>query len=89
MKELKRCTRCLLPETHESITFDDEGLCNICQQNHFKNNSINWLNKHKDLDKLVEQYRGKNDYDCLVPFSGGKDSVWTLYYLVKNINLNL
>ena len=45
MKELKRCTRCLLPETHESITFDDEGLCNICQQNHFKNNSINWLNK--------------------------------------------
>ena len=87
MKELKRCTRCLLPETHESITFDDEGLCNICQQNHFKNNSINWLNKHKDLDKLVEQYRGKNDYDCLVPFSGGKDSVWTLYYLVKKYKL--
>ena len=36
---------------------------------------------------MVEKYRGKYDYDCLVPFSGGKDSVWTLYYLVKKYKL--
>ena len=87
MNKLKRCKKCLLPETHESITFDDDGLCNICQQNQFKKNKIDWLSKHKELDKLVEQYRGKNDYDCLVPFSGGKDSVWTLYYLVNKYKL--
>jgi N-acetyl sugar amidotransferase len=43
--------------------------------------------RKKDLDALVAQYRGKHDYDCLVPFSGGKDSTWTLYYLVKEYGL--
>jgi len=87
MDELKRCKKCLLPETHESITFNNEGLCNICQQNQYKNEKIDWEAKKQDLDQLVEQYRGKNDYDCLVPFSGGKDSTWTLYYLVKKYKL--
>ena len=39
------------------------------------------------LDSLVQDYRGKNDYDCLIPFSGGKDSTYTLYYLVKEYKL--
>ena len=32
--------------------------------------------------ELIDQYRGKHDYDCIVPFSGGKDSTFTLYELV-------
>jgi len=39
------------------------------------------------LDSLVQDYRGKSDYDCLIPFSGGKDSTYTLYYLVKEYKL--
>jgi N-acetyl sugar amidotransferase len=39
------------------------------------------------LDELIESYRGKYDYDCLIPFSGGKDSTFTLYYLVNNYNV--
>ena len=38
----------------------------------------------QDIMNLIEQYRGKYDYDCLVPFSGGKDSTYTLNYLMKN-----
>lgn len=87
MDKLKRCTRCLLPETHESITFNDQGMCNICQQNDYKHDKIDWDSKQQDLDRLIEEYRGKFDYDCLVPFSGGKDSTWTLYYLVKKYKL--
>ena len=45
------------------------------------------LKQKQLLDELVEEYRGKYDYDCIVPFSGGKDSTWTLYYLVKEYNL--
>ena len=37
----------------------------------------------EQLDALIAQYRGRYRYDCLVPFSGGKDSTWTLYYLMK------
>jgi N-acetyl sugar amidotransferase len=84
---LKRCTRCTLPETHETITFDDERVCSICRGQEIKNSQIDWTAKKKDLDALIESYRGKYDYDCLVPFSGGKDSTWTLHYLVKEYGL--
>jgi N-acetyl sugar amidotransferase len=87
MKDLKRCTKCLLPETHETIIFDEEGVCNICRQNEYKKGKIDWAKKKNELGELVEQYRGKYDYDCIVPFSGGKDSTWTLYYLMKEFKL--
>jgi N-acetyl sugar amidotransferase len=84
---MKRCVRCNLPETHETITFDALGVCNICKQQEFKKEKIDWVQRKADLDTLVEEYRGRFDYDCIVPFSGGKDSTWTLYYLVKEYGL--
>ena len=84
---MKRCIKCNLPETHETIIFDAQGVCNICNQQDYKKGSIDWNQRKKDLDQLVEEYRGKYDYDCLVPFSGGKDSTWTLNYLVKEYGL--
>lgn len=82
-----RCTKCGLPETHETISFDDAGVCNICRQHLVKHEKIDWQAKKAALDALVEEHRGKHDYDCIVPFSGGKDSTWTLYYLVKEYGL--
>lgn len=84
---MKKCTKCLLPETHESITFDDNGVCSICRQVEYKKDKINWEAKKEELKELIESYRGKYDYDCVVPFSGGKDSVWTLYYLMKEFKI--
>ena len=84
---MKKCIKCGLPETYETIEFDDSGVCNICQQHHFKTESIDWVKRKTMLNDLVEEYRGKHDYDCLVPFSGGKDSTYTLYYLVKEFKL--
>ena len=80
---MKKCFNCLLPETHETIEFDDKNVCNICNQHKFKNEKIDWSKKKGELDNLIKHYRGKYDYDCIVPFSGGKDSTWTLYYLIK------
>ena len=80
---MRYCTRCLIPETHETITFDEEGICNVCRQIEYKNTKIDWDSKLTVLDDLIDEYKGKHDYDCVVPFSGGKDSTWTLYYLVK------
>jgi N-acetyl sugar amidotransferase len=87
LSHLKRCTRCALPETHESITFDAEGVCNVCRQVEYKQGQIDWAERRVQLDELIEQYRGKYDYDCIVPFSGGKDSAFTLWYLVRECNL--
>jgi N-acetyl sugar amidotransferase len=80
---LKHCKACNLPETYETIEFDKEGVCNICRQKEFKDTAIDWSARKEQLVKLVEQYRGKYAYDCIVPFSGGKDSTFTLLYLMK------
>ena len=87
MIELKRCTKCVLPETHETIHFDEEGVCNICRQHEYKQSAIDWTSKKLEFDDIVESYRGKHDYDCIVPFSGGKDSTFTLHYLVREYGL--
>ena len=84
---MKRCKRCGFPETYETIEFDQFGVCNICRQHECKNEKINWDSRKKMLDELIEQYRGHYDYDCIVPFSGGKDSTFTLYYLVKEYDI--
>jgi len=83
VSELKRCSKCVLPETHETIHFDENGVCSICRQHEFKQEKIDWVQRKKDLDELIKKYKGKYAYDCIIPFSGGKDSTWTAYYLAK------
>ena len=86
-KLLKRCTRCLLPETYETIEFDTEGVCNLCRGAEFKKADIDWGERKRLLDRLIDKHRGNGDYDCIVPYSGGKDSTFQLYYLMKEYGL--
>ena len=87
LNNLRLCTRCLLPETQETIVFDDQGVCNVCRQIEYKQTKIDWPAKKKEFEELLTQYRGKYAYDCIVPFSGGKDSTYTLYTLVREFGL--
>lgn len=65
------------------ISFDAEGVCSICRQIEYKQTKIDWAAKEKEFLALLEPYRGRGAYDCIVPFSGGKDSTFTLWALVK------
>ena len=87
MSALKRCYRCGLPETYETIEFDPTGLCNICLSAAYKQTQIDWAARKRLLDEIVAKHRGRYDYDCIVPFSGGKDSTFQLYYLCKEYQL--
>ncbi len=87
MTELRRCTRCTIPETHETIEFDAEGVCNICRQQEYKKGQIDWVERKRELDEVIERYRGTYSHDCIIPFSGGKDSTFTLWYLMKEYKL--
>lgn len=84
---LRSCKRCGLPETYETIEFDDFGVCNICLNQVFKKESIDWDQRFIQLQELTEGQRGKYSYDCIVPFSGGKDSTFTLWFIVKKLKL--
>jgi N-acetyl sugar amidotransferase len=84
---MKYCNNCLMPETAESLTFDEDGICSVCRQVEYKHKSIDWRARARELDTIIEKTRGKYDYDCIIPFSGGKDSTFTLWYLVTQKKL--
>lgn len=87
LNSLRRCVRCVMPETHETISFDEDGVCNICRQHEYKKENINWETKKAELFALADKFRGKNAYDVIIPFSGGKDSTFTAWYAVKELRL--
>ncbi len=84
---MRYCKRCILPESHETIRFDEEGVCNICRQAEAKHIEIDWDERAMMLSDITERYKGKGQYDCIVPFSGGKDSTFQLWYIVKKLGL--
>ncbi|MDM7980526.1 MAG: N-acetyl sugar amidotransferase [Rhizobium sp.] len=84
---MRKCTRCLTPETVDTISFDSEGVCSVCRQVEFKNEKIDWDDRQRQLDGLIAEYANKGIYDCIVPFSGGKDSVFQLWYIVRKLKL--
>jgi hypothetical protein len=84
------CSRCLLTNKIPGVLIKKDGLCSVCDEHDRK-----WGNFHKTekerlavLDKILESARKKNRlYDVLVPISGGKDSIYTLYLLRKKYKL--
>lgn len=84
IKEIQYCIRCCMPETQEGIKFDELGMCQACQSSEQKIH-INWIAREKQLRKIIEaaKRKAKDNYDCIVPISGGKDSMFQLHILVK------
>ena len=83
--DVKRCTKCVLPEIYPGITFDENGVCNVC---------LNYKKKEPlgedELRKLLSAYKGKGGkYDCLVGTGGGRDSTYVLYAAKRIFNLNV
>jgi len=81
--DLRRCTKCLLTETMPYIKFDAEGVCNYCR--HYK--PRNKPRPKEELFRLVESYRREKGNDCIVPFSGGRDSCYGLHLIVKELQM--
>jgi glucosamine--fructose-6-phosphate aminotransferase (isomerizing) len=80
---LLRCAKCLLPETMPFIYFDSDGVCNYCK--HYKLRNV--PRPKSEIFDLVEPYRRKNGADCIVPFSGGRDSCYGLHLIVNELKM--
>ncbi len=95
--EVKFCKKCVISnqrpssvvETlnykdspHPTISFDKKGICDACNYAHLKHHKINWKKREKELIELLDKYRSKDEsWDCIVPGSGGKDSVFASHLL--------
>lgn len=76
---MKRCTKCILPETFPGIEFDEEGVCNYCH-----NYEKIKIKGEEAFEKEIAKFRNSGgQYDCMVGISGGRESTFVLYRLVK------
>ena len=65
------------------------GICDACKVAEQKDSKIDWEAREIELQKLCDKYRSKSkDYDCIVPGSGGKDSVYASHVLKYNYGMN-
>lgn len=81
--DVRRCTRCILPETMPYISFDANGVCNYCT--HYK--TRNAPRPKEELFNLTAPYRRNVGNDCILPFSGGRDSCYALHLAVSELKL--
>ncbi len=59
---MQNCNKCHLPETYETLRFNDEGVCNVCEQHETKHEIIDWdkrMEQFEDLYSLIEEIRCK------------------------------
>ena len=82
-RNMRYCVRCSMPESNEGIKFDEMGICQACQSAEQKIH-IDWVAREKKLRDIFDHYKSLgNDYDCIVPISGGKDSTFQLHIVTQ------
>lgn len=66
---------------HRGLYIDEDGICDACRFAEQKE-AIDWKAREAEMLKLLDKHR-RNDghYDCIVPGSGGKDSVYAAHIL--------
>ncbi len=90
LENTKRCTRCILPEQYPDIRFDANGVCHKCHEHDQKYLNKDYAKSEAELRKIVSWAKGQNKrYDCIVPFSGGKDSSYTIYICRKKLGMKV
>jgi len=70
------------------LNIGPDGICDACKHADDKN-SIDWDQRELELEVLLDKHRKNNgEYDCLVPGSGGKDSVYQSHILKYKYGMN-
>lgn len=89
--EYRQCTRCIADNTIPAITFNSEGICSLCTFHDklcqiYPEDKKAVENLKERISKIKKEGKGKK-YDCIVGFSGGRDSTYLLYLAVKKWGL--
>jgi len=86
---MRYCQRCILPENFPGADLDDRGFCAYCRAE--RSVASNRERRREALRerflRLCDEVRGLQPYDCLVAWSGGKDSTFTLAMMRRRYGL--
>lgn len=82
------CRHCVMDTSDPEITFDDQGVCNHCHdfETHQKPQLLAGRQGDEALASTVARIKedGKGrDYDCIIGISGGVDSSYVAYRVLK------
>ncbi|MFF8867315.1 condensation domain-containing protein [Streptomyces sp. NPDC015139] len=82
----RACARCGISGRYPGITFDATGVCDLCTSYARHRAEIDAY--FGDVDQFVALVRSRAEargsaYDCLLLYSGGKDSSYVLYRLIE------
>lgn len=89
------CTRCVLNDRVPNVTFNAQGVCNLCEDHAVNPEPAAPLDQDEGLKNFLGHFpkrvvsNGEKKYDCLCLFSGGKDSTAMLYHLKARLNLKV
>jgi N-acetyl sugar amidotransferase len=91
-RRIRYCQRCVYPEVAVNVVFDDEGICSGCRvaEEFNKLTPEFWTGRRAKFEEILETHRSKDqqNYDCIIPVSGGKDSYWQAHLIKKVYGLN-
>jgi len=83
---MRTCNRCLYTEYHPlNISFDEEGVCSGCRV-HEEKDILDWSERSEKLKAILSNYKNRsgNNYDCIIPVSGARDSYF-IVHTIKNV----
>jgi hypothetical protein len=81
---VRKCKKCLLPEAAPGADLDSSGVCAACRATPTRRTTQPDASRYReDLEASLEAARNHagSSYDCIVPLSGGKDSLFLLHRL--------
>ena len=84
------CKKCIMPDSRPRIVFNEQGICNACTNSEEKK-LIDWEDRKKEFLNLIKNLKNNPTnqyYDCVVPWSGGKDSTSIALKLKFEFDLN-
>ncbi|KGG12991.1 MULTISPECIES: N-acetyl sugar amidotransferase [Prochlorococcus] len=88
--DVKYCSRCLYPSLSATpMQFDNKGLCMGCRVSDAKRSLTkqDYATRKLQLLDIVKNCKTDSEYDCIVSVSGGKDSYYQTYYVIKELGL--
>ena len=77
-----------MPNSRPRVNFNSDNVCNACINGEDKE-KINWKERREEFLEYINSFKIRNSlYDCIVPWSGGKDSSAIAYKLKFEFGLN-
>jgi amino acid adenylation domain-containing protein/non-ribosomal peptide synthase protein (TIGR01720 family) len=89
--EVRHCVLCGLPSNSPEAGLDSHNVCADCRAYaQYRHEVARYFRTPQDLRILLKEVKDANstqDYDCMVLLSGGKDSTYMLYQLVREYGM--